>query len=59
MKVLILQPSANPERVLLAGKVYDLPTGVADELIEIGAAQTIKEKDIKPHHTPPSTERDD
>jgi len=59
MKVLILRPSANPERVLLAGKVYDLPSDVASDLIEVGAAQTIREKDIKTHHTPPSTERDD
>ncbi len=59
MKVLILQASADEERVLIAGKVYDLPNGVANELIEVNAATKIAEKDIMPHHTPPSTVRDE
>ena len=54
MKVEILTMSADPERTLIRGKVYDLPNSVANELIEADAARKIADKDIKPRHTPPS-----
>ena len=56
MKIVMLKQSADPERVLILGKVYDLPQKVAQELIEVAAARKISENEIKPHHTPPSTE---
>ena len=54
MKVLMLKAAADPERVLLRGKVYDLSNAAANELIEVEAAEKIKEADIRPYHEPPS-----
>ena len=56
MKVEMLKPASDPKQTLLRGKVYDLPSSEANELIDLGAARKIKEADIKPRHTPPSTE---
>ena len=55
MKVLMLKAAADPERVLLRGKVYDLSNAAANELIDEEAAEKIKDGDIKPYHEPPST----
>ena len=56
MKVEILTMASSPDRTLIRGKVYDLPAAEANGLIEVDAARKIAEKDIKPHHTPPSDE---
>ena len=56
MKILMLYPSADPERVLLRGKVYDLPAKIAQELIDAQSARKIPDVEIGPQHTPPSTE---
>ena len=54
MKILMLKAAADPERVLLRGKVYDLSNAAANELIEAEAAEKIQAEDVKPYHEPPS-----
>ena len=55
MKVLMRENSAGPDKVLIRGKVYDLPSAEANEFIELDAAEKIKDADIKSYHEPPST----